>query len=1276
MFGDGRFDGRPGDVRSDARLDVVQRLDGSRPDVRADVAREVRLPDVRTDGSRFDGRRTDASDGGQVVTLVGIEIAPATITVNLGTPIAVKITAVYSDNANTDVSSSASLSSGDTSVVTVSGVTLTGVKAGTSTISASYQGKTASAKVTVVDNNPLKSVSIDSIPALAIGGTSNLIATGVFANGSRQDVTSLATWTSANPGIVSVGDTGTSKGQVKGVTSGGPVTITATVATSAGDVSGTVAITVAAKKLISIQITPTNPTLTQGQTQAFTATGSYDDTSTGDVTRQVTWSSDATSVLTIAASGLTAGRAQAVGQGSATVSASLGGITASSSVTVSGVRLSRIVVTGQATIIVGGTQPYAAEGLYADGSSKDITSSVTWSSSDTAFLSVSNAAGSQGQATGIAAGRANIVASLNNVSGRISVTVSDKPLRSIAVTPNPLDNLVAGLTRSLVANATYGDAPNTIILDVTSTATWTVDDASIATVGTSSATAGQVTGVKAGSTKVTATLSGVSGVATVNVTDASLSSIAVTPETATVRAGRSVSFKAIGTFSNATTLDITKDATWTSSDVGVAQVSDAAGSKGVATGVAGSSSAVTITASYGGAKGSASLTVTEPRIVSIRVSPSSASLDVDETQGLTVTGIYENGTTTNNLAGVNWSSSNEAVATVAANPGRPGSGGGATVRARTKGTAVITASYVPEGDTSPLSDTSTITVTEESTPVQIRLTPAVSTIQIDGIQMYTVYLDFSDGTTQQLMSGVTLTSSNGAVASVAGGGRGGGGPGALLVTGVDKGTATITANYATGNMTATAQITVSEKVVQGLYITPPTASVRAGGTQQFETFVTYDDGTSAQVTGRVVWTTSDGSLATVSNGGLTTGSAAGEVKVQASYAGQTATAILTITAPKPAGLVITPSVGTIYLDSSMSFVANLIYDDNTSANVTASALWSSSNASVVVLSNSSGGRGGTGVRGGGMATGIGVGTATITATYTTESGNELKGTASVTVTDPPIKEVQISPTNPSVTLASPNLQFTATVVYADYSTRNVTGAASWSSSNSGVALVNDNGRATAVAKGTTTITASYGGVSAATTLTVADKKVSSLQVTPTNPTTHLGVIKYFQAVAVYDDNSTASVTGLATWTSSASTVASVGPTGGSGGVVTPLGAGTATITATYQGVQGSSDLVVNGSVLESIVITPASLYPAKGATVQLTATGTYADSSTENLTEVATWLSNDTGIATVSNATGSRGLLTGTEAGETTVHAHFRGVPGSITVYVGGTPTPDAGATD
>ena len=118
-----------------------------------------------------------------------------------------------------------------------------------------------------------------------------------------------------------------------------------------------------------------------------------------------------------------------------------------------------------------------------------------------------------------------------------------------------------------------------------------------------------------------------------------------------------------------------------------------------------------------------------------------------------------------------------------------------------------------------------------------------------------------------------------------------------------------------------------------------------------------------------------------------------------------------------------------------------------------------------------------------------------------------------------------------MSLRSPNQAFVATAIFTDYSTRNVTTSASWSSSNITVAAISNSGatigRATGLAVGTSTITATYGGMSASTTLTVVSKKVTAIQVTPTNPTAVLGINQAFVATAVYDDSTTGAVTGAA-----------------------------------------------------------------------------------------------------------------------------------------------------
>ena len=1319
---DGRLDGRGQDSRSDGGLGSDTRIEVGTSDARTEAGTsdarteagtsDVRVVDVASDvraeaGGPDTGRDVALAEVGRpevgrpdvlppidaqrdapvdaAPTLTSIEISPPNPILVTGTTLPVVITAVYSDGSTKDVSSSSTVTSSAAAYVSVSGTTLTGVHPGTATITATYQGKTATATVTVVDTT-LQSISIQTVAPVPVGQTVNLVATGVFADGSKQDVTSQATWTSSAPTIASVGDTATTKGQVTGVAAG-TVTVTATIQTSTGPVSGTVQITVVAKKITSIGITPAQPILQKGVTQAFKATAVYDDNSTGDVTQQATWSTDDASVLSVVATGATAGLATAKAAGSTTITATVGAVSGQTSVRVTAPPLTSITVNpATATMSVNTTRQFTAQGTYADSSTADLTDSVTWSTGLASVISVSNAAGTRGLVTALAVGTDNVIASMSGIVGMATVTVSVIPLVSIAVTPNPL-TLPQNLTLLLKATATYGDQSTQ---DVTTSATWTVADSSVATVGNLGTAAGQVTGLKANSsTTVTATLSGKSGSATVNVIAPTLTSITVTPATATISAGDTQAFTATGTYQGSTTgVDITTQVTWSSSNIAVAQVSNAAGTNGVASGLTSPArgNTVTITAALNGVQGTATLTVTAPVLVAIMVRPATATIIVGDTQAYTVRGVYANGTT-GALTGVSWSSSSTGVATIAAGGGG-GGGGGATATGVGPGTTTITATYTTAGGTS-LTDTATLTVNAVvvKTPIGIRLSPASATIQVNGTQPYTVNVDYSDGTTAAVAAGVTLTTSNPAVAAVAGGGRGGGG---LLINGVGPGTATITATYATGGQTFTDTATLTVASIPpppqvGLYITPSLASVNVNGTQQFQAHATFSDGTETVVTNTATcsWTTSDGSIATITTagggrggfgggGGLATGVAAGSVTINATYGGFSATAALTVTSPPVVkSLVILPATATIHVGQDQPFTATAFYSDGTSATVTGTATWSSSDATVAVMSVAGGGRGGFpggGVLGGATATGLAIGTATVSASYT-ENGVTLTGTAVLTVTDPPLLSLEITPTNPTVSLLSPNQAFVATAIFTDYSTRNVTAAATWSSSDGTVAVVSNAGgtigRATGLKAGTSTITASYGGMSASTTLTVVAKKVTSIQVTPTNPTAVLGINQPFVATAVYDDNTTGAVTGASTWTSSDPTVASVGTAGGTAGVATPIKAGTTTVTANYQGVSGTSVLTVSTAKLKSIAITPSPLSIVIGGHQQLTATGTWDDNSTRDITNNVTWLSSsgDAGgdtIATVSNAAGSRGLFTAVSAGSVTITAAFQGVTGTL----------------
>ncbi len=93
---------------------------------------------------------------------------------------------------------------------------------------------------------------------------------------------------------------------------------------------------------------------------------------------------------------------------------------------------------------------------------------------------------------------------------------------------------------------------------------------------------------------------------------------------------------------------------------------------------------------------------------------------------------------------------------------------------------------------------------------------------------------------------------------------------------------------------------------------------------------------------------------------------------------------------------------------------------------------------------------------------------------------------------PSLVSIAVTPTNPSIAPGT-TLQFTATGTMSDGSHRDVTNTATWSSSNTAVAMISSTGLASGVSNGTATIGAASGGISGATVLTVSDATVSHFE---------------------------------------------------------------------------------------------------------------------------------------------------------------------------------------
>ena len=174
--------------------------------------------------------------------------------------------------------------------------------------------------------------------------------------------------------------------------------------------------------------------------------------------------------------------------------------------------------------------------------------------------------------------------------------------------------------------------------------------------------------------------------------------------------------------------------------------------------------------------------------------------------------------------------------------------------------------------------------------------------------------------------------------------------------------------------------------------------------------------------------------------------------------------------------------------------------------------------------------------------------------------------------------------------------------------------------------------------GSATVTATQGAVSGTGTVTITPAVLTSIVVTPTGSSIAKGTTAQLTATGVFSDGTTQDLTLSASWTSTPASLATVDPNG----LLTGTGVGSVSVTATQGAVSGSGTVTITPAVLTSITITPPNPSIANGTSVQLTATGTFSDGTTQDLTGSASWTSAPmTGLATVA----PNGLVTGTAVG-------------------------------
>ncbi|HEX6964194.1 MAG TPA: Ig-like domain-containing protein [Gemmatimonadaceae bacterium] len=821
-------------------------------------------------------------------------------------------------------------------------------------------------------------------------------------------------WDSEHPEIATVDD----QGVVTGVAPGN-----VTVAASVSGKSGSATITVLPPGVASVTIDPSGASVQVGGTVQLHAT-TLDANGNALTGRGISWSSSANATATVDQNGVVTG----VAPGSATITATSEGKSATATVQVSTKPVASVTVSPSSTqITVGQTVQLHATTLDAQG--KTLTGrSISWQSSNDGIATVS----SSGLVTGVAQGTVTISATSEGKTGKAQVGVAPVPANAVIISPSSA-TIVIGQTMQLSAQVT--DAKGNVLQG--RSITWTSQQSNIATVDAN----GKVTGVAQGTATITATSGSASGHATITVNPVPVASVDVAPSSANLNVGGTQQLTATPKDANGHPLS-GRTISWSSNNPGAADVN---ASTGLVTAKAPGSAVITATCE--GQKGFATINVAQVAVASVDISPQNPSVAVGDTLTLTATPKDANG---NVLTGrsVQWFSSEESTASIS-----PTGATTALVTGKGVGQATITAT---SGDAQ---GKATVTVTQAAV-ASVVVSPAADTIQAGGsVQLSAVTKDKNGNT----LSGRTIawSSSNAGVASVDANGK---------VTGVSAGSATITAT--SEGKSGTAQITVTPAPVGSIRISPDSASVPVYHTVQFSA-AAFDVNGQPVKGSTVMWASSNGQIATATASGpsasTVAGIAPGLAMIIASAEGRADSAKIAVTPPLVARIVVAPPSDTLVIGGTAQLVATRL-DEQGNPLSGDSITWESNHPNVATISET------------GLVSGVALGTATMTA-----SSEGVKGSSAITVIPVPVAKVVVAPADTTMT-AGDHAQLRVTLADAAGDTLSILGRTiTWASSDDHLAGVDQKGVVTAKMPGVATITATSEGQPGSSTITIVKK---------------------------------------------------------------------------------------------------------------------------------------------------------------------------------------------
>lgn len=939
-------------------------------------------------------------------------------------------------------------------------------------------------------------------------------------------------------------------------------------------------------RLVEISIHPSDAgslNIPVGASAPFVALGHFSNNTVIDVTSSVQWISSDEQVMS-ASNGVITGNS--IGRG--TLSASTMGLISNSldvnitNAVLTSLQVAPVDLSGLQPLPIGMTTKFIATAIYSDGSTMVAIRGVEWSANDLGIpsmgiVSVSNS----GQVTGLKEGITNISARLNDVvSNYVKVEVSSAKITSITISSSgSFQDIPIGVSQEFLALALFSDG---VERDVSESVHWKSSAPLIASISEM----GLLTANALGSSLVEAEFFDVSSnVLEIHVIPAILTGISISSihTRSTIPLGSTQVYSAIGHFSDNTSRDITRMASWHSSKVGI--ISPFQGR--IVTLNPGNTS---LTAQWRGIVSNESpITVLDATLVSLHLSTDTLDpLPLGLSKKINALGSYSDGSTRNLDDVVHWSSSQTEIAVI---------NDSGYVTGLSIGESLITASLDGIDSSDHL-----ITVTN-SILQRISISPVIPLtrgLAVGQSARFVAMGHFSDSSIVDLTR-LAMWKDDSINTSIS--------PRLGIAKGISKGEANISASFGKLN-SQPLNVQVIDAAVSAIIIIPKvknTNSTPVGLTLEYRAVAQLTDGTSIDVTNDATWRSSDDNYMTVISGTVT-GVKTGSAKLSARWSGirsQDIDVIITdavITSLDVNTEILMESLPSGY---SIAFIAYGTFSDNSIKNVTNIVDWKSSDTSVAIFVEN-------------KALGVGVGITEISASLD-EIISESK---SLQVTKPVLSSISIQ--NKKILLPIPqgtSVEFSANGIFSDGTMLDLTHVVKWETDFPSVAEVSPIGVITAITIGIANVKASLDGLNSPS---VAIQVVEAIPLSLTIQAqfdAELGIpIGYsgtLVAIAELSNSQQVDVTENAIWSSS-STAAIVEM-----GVVHGIHIGKAQITASWNNLSSVQDVTITQSILERIIISTPNLNMTIGDVKKFTAMGIYSDGGEYDLTRDVEWISDN-----------------------------------------------------